>query len=181
MLNLDEPFSAETKSSVISLRAARQSAQECRRDIFDSHRHRVFALAYYMTGNEVEAEQILTDTFVHAFESAERPAAPEIDSALVVVLRAHCPLDEAVPAAVASPAQDLGSRNVRRTDLEEAIQYLPATERLCFLMRDVEGYSVEAIAKVVDLPEGTVRRTLFSARIRLRTLLASDHRSEAAA
>jgi RNA polymerase sigma-70 factor (ECF subfamily) len=96
-------------------------------------------------------------------------------------LRSRFPLDEEVPAAVASPSQDLSSRNVRRTDLEEAIQYLPATERLCFLMRDVEGYSVEAIAKVVELPEATVQRTLFSARIRLRGVLARDQRTEAAA
>ena len=134
-----------------------------------------------MTGNEIEAEQILTDTFVQAFEGAEKPAAAEIDSALIGELRTRFPLAEEAPAAVAETSQDLRNHNVRRTDLEEAIQHLPPSERLCFLMRDVEGYSVEAIAKVVDLPEATVNRTLFSARIRLRGVLAMGPRAEAAA
>ncbi|HEY0796884.1 MAG TPA: sigma-70 family RNA polymerase sigma factor [Acidisarcina sp.] len=180
MFNFGERSSTETSTAVICLRAAKQSAEEYRRDIFDSHRHRVFALAYYMTGSEIEAEQILTETFVQAFESTETPAAPEIDSALVGELRSRFPLEEA-PAAVPSGSHDLSNRNVRRTDLEEAIQYLPATERLCFLMRDVEGYSVEAIAKVVELPEATVQRTLFSARIRLRAALSREQNTEAAA
>ena len=141
----------------------------------------VFALAYYMTGNEVEAEQILTGAFIDAFEQAEEPAAPEVDSALVSQLRQRFPLGQEEPAAVASPTENLSSRNVRRTDLEEAIQFLPATERLLFLMRDVEGYSVEAIAKTVDLPEATVQRTLLSARIRLRSILSREQRVDAAA
>lgn len=182
MFNFDEPYSSGTNSAVISLRAAKQSAEECRKDIFDSHRHRVFALAYYMTGNEVEAEEILTETFVQAFEQTELPDAPVVDSALVGELRSRFPLGEEEPAAVpATTGPDLSRRNVRRTDLEEAIQYLPPTERLCFLMRDVEGYSVEAIAKVVDLPEASVQRTLFSARIRLRSVLAQSQVSDAAA
>jgi RNA polymerase sigma-70 factor (ECF subfamily) len=184
LFNFDEPFGAEANSTVISLRAAKQSVEDRRRDIFDSHRHRVFALAYYMTGNEVEAEQILTGTFVEAFERTEEPAAHEVDTALVGELRARFPLGEEAeateekPSAVVAQAEnhggELAGRNVRRTDLEEAIQFLPPTERLLFLMRDVEGYSVEAIAKVVDMPEPAIQRTLFAARLRLRSILAQQ-------
>lgn len=181
MFNFDEKSSPAAARAVISLRAAKQSAEERRRDVFDSHRHRVFALAYYMTGNELEAEQILTQTFVQAFEAKEQPDAPEVDSALIGELRSRFPLGKEEPPACIEPAEDLGTRNVRRTDLEEAIQYLPATERLLFLMRDVEGYPVEAIAQLVDMPEANVQRALFSARIRLRGILAQEQRIHAAA
>ena len=181
MFGFDEIFSSEPTSAVVSLRAAKQSVEDRRRDIFDSHRHRVFALAYYMTGNELEAEEILTGTFVDAFVQSEEPAAPEVDTALVGQLRTRFPLGEEGAPAVASPDQELGKRNVRRTDLEEAIQFLPATERLLFLMRDVEGYPVEAIAQVVDMPVSAVQRVLFSARIRLRGILSHSQATIAAA
>ncbi|MGC2500822.1 MAG: hypothetical protein WA400_01700, partial [Silvibacterium sp.] len=69
------------------MRQAKQSVEARQRDIYESHRHRTFALAYYMTGNELEAEQILTNTFVSAFRSASEPDGPDVDSALLEELR----------------------------------------------------------------------------------------------
>lgn len=181
MFNFDDKNSPEKSVAVISLRAAKQSAEERRRDIFDSHRHRIFALAYYMTGDELAAEKILTDTFVDAFGRTQLPDAPQVDQALVGQLRAQFPIGEEEPAPVATPAEDLSGRNVRRTDLEEAIQFLPATERLLFLMRDVEGYPVEKISQILDIPEAAVQRSLFAARLRLRSILSNEKRAEAAA
>jgi RNA polymerase sigma-70 factor (ECF subfamily) len=74
----------------------------------------------------------------------------------------------------------MDGRNVRRTDLEEAIRELPPFERLAFLMRDVEGYSPEAIARLLDVSRADITRTLFSAKIRLRSILA-DMETERAA
>ena len=73
-------------------------------------------------------------------------------------------------------------RNVRRTDLEEAIHTLPAQERLLFLLRDVEGYTPAKISELMKIPETQVNRTLLSARIRLRQALAAgqEEREEAA-
>jgi RNA polymerase sigma-70 factor (ECF subfamily) len=74
----------------------------------------------------------------------------------------------------------MDGRNVRRTDLEEAIRELPPIERLAFLLRDVEGYSPETIARLVEVSQPDVTQTLFSARIRLRSILA-DMEAERAA
>lgn len=168
---------------IVALRRTRQSVESRRRDIFESHRHRTFALAYYMTGNELEAEEILTGTFIKAFSAVEEPAGPDVDSALIDELRQRSLLDAApepqtsVTLDTAQPGADL-SRNVKRTDLEEAIQELPSTERLLFLLRDVEGYSPDAIAKLLKMPEPEVRRTLMAARIHLRRILAEAQSGE---
>jgi RNA polymerase sigma-70 factor (ECF subfamily) len=162
----------------VALRQAKQSVEARQRDIYESHRHRTFALAYYMTSNEIEAEQILTGTFVRAFRAIEEPSGPDVDAALMQEFRQRSLLPEETPAPVlqADPSKDppagLEGRNVKRTDLEEAIQYLPAQERLLFLLRDVEGYSPAAIAKLLEMTEQQVNRTLFSARLRLRKVLA---------
>lgn len=162
---------------VVASRRAKQSVESRQRDIFDSHRHRTFALAYYMTGNEIEAEAILTASFVRAFEAKKEPEAQEVDAALLLELREREHLQQDAPALVVAASSepdntDLSGRNVKRTDLEEAIRELPATERLLFLLRDVEGYTPAVIAKLMGMQEAEVNRNLMKARIHLRRILA---------
>lgn len=154
------------------------------RDIYDSHRHRAFALAYYMTGNEVEAEQILTSTFVRAFRGAQEPEGRDVDAALLEELRQRSHLHPETPSAGELPAgsgespAELADRNVKRTDLEEAMRGLPPVERLLFLLRDVEGYTPAAIAELLKMEEPEVKRGLFTARLRLRRILAEAQADE---
>jgi RNA polymerase sigma-70 factor (ECF subfamily) len=167
---------------VVASRQAHQQAIDAQRDIYDSHRHRVFALAFYMTGSELEAEHILTTTFVDAFRATAEPRAAQIDAALVAKLREYFPVGalETLPdlKSLASQSPELSGRNVRRTELEEAIRELPPSERLLFLLRDVEGYTSASIAQLLDMPEPKVQRGLFSARIRLRQVLSAGRGDE---
>lgn len=178
MFNL-EGLIQDNSIRVVTSQQLRHECVDAQRDVYDSHRHRVFALAFYMTGNEIEAEQILTSTFVKAFRDAEKPHGGQVDSALVSELRQRFALDASEPSPDiqhgAGTKAGLGDRNVRRTELEEAIQTLPASERLLFLLRDVEGYSSAAISELLQMPEAKVQRGLFSARIRLRRALAGAH------
>lgn len=160
-----------TAKMVVSV-AEKCSVEQARRDVYDSHRHRIFSLAYHMTGSELEAEKILTASFVRAFSVVPRPDGNAIDLALVGELRRHFPLIPEKPALASADSGEMSGRNVRRTDLEEAIQELPPAERLLFLLRDVEGYSSEAISQLLEWPQPQVNRALFSARIRLRGILA---------
>ena len=103
-----------------------------------------------------------------------------MDSALIGELSERFPLQQEEPAAVISQGLGLSHRNVRRPDLEAAIQNLPANERLLYLLRDVEGYSLEMIGRLLELPESQVQRACFSARIRLCQVLSEQARIEAA-
>lgn len=173
-------------AQIVAARQQKQGLAARQRDIYDSHRHRAFALAYYMTGNEIEAEQILTSTFVAAFRAAEEPTGPDVDSALIRELRrrsllntmpdAPLPADPVLAPEPAVPAMSM--RNVKRTDLEEAIQELPPADRFLFLLRDVEGYTPAAIADLLKIPEPQVRRKLMATRIRLRAILAEAQSAE---
>jgi RNA polymerase sigma-70 factor, ECF subfamily len=178
LFNFEREFSAEP--NLVVSQAAKQSCEERQRDVYESHRHRTFSLAFYMTGNELEAEEILATTFVRAFQRNEQPDAFAVDSALIGELGERFPLQQEEPSAVISQGIGLSHRNVHRADLEAAIQNLPANERLLFLLRDVEGYSLEMIARLLALPESQVQRACFSARIRLCHVLAEQARIEAA-
>ena len=177
LFNFERELSPE--STLVS-RAAKQSCEQQQRDVYESHRHRAFSLAFYMTGNEIEAEEILTTTFVQAFQESDQPDAFAIDSALLGELGQRFPLRKEEPSAVISPGTGLSHRNVRRSDLESAVRNLPPNERLLFLLRDVEGYSVVNIARLMNLSEAQVQRACFSARIRLCQVLAEQARTEAA-
>src|ERR1700688_828732 len=178
LFNFEREFSAE--SNLVVSQAAKQSCEQQQRDVYESHRHRTFSLAFYMTGNEVEAEEILTITFVRAFQQQERPDAFAVDSALIQELSERFPLRNEEPPAVLVPGAGLNHRNVRRPDLEVAVCNLPPNERLLFLLRDVEGYSPAMISRLLDIPEAQVVRSCFSARIRLHQMLAEHARNEAA-
>ncbi|HZZ39114.1 MAG TPA: sigma-70 family RNA polymerase sigma factor [Acidobacteriaceae bacterium] len=173
LFELDKHF-----SNVTAREMAPQSLEERQRDIYDSHRHRVFSVSYYMTGSELEAEQILRDAFVRAFRTVPEPDHAVVDTALVDELRSQRILEE----AEAMPPPDTGylpqRHNILRTELEEAIRYLPPNERLIFLLMDVEGYPATQVAELLQIPSSDVLRTALRARLRLRAELATMRESD---
>jgi len=162
----------QTKPDVVAVRAEERRTQHVQRDIYDSHRHRIFSVAFYMTGNEVHAEEILTNTFVQAFTVAPRPDRHAIDRALLSQLRSRFQISPVSTAVTVPESGQHLEKNILRTHLEEALQHLPPVERLLFLLRDVEGYPLEEVSSLTEIPPGQASRILMSARIRLRSILA---------
>ena len=169
----------DSTARIVATQSEERSIEQVQRDIYDSHRHRVFSIAFHMTGNEVQAEQLLADSFIRAFQAEPKPDAAGIDHALLTELRSRFSLAPEESAPIDN-ALTVGARNVRRTDLEEAIRELPPVERLVFLLRDVESYTPATISQLVGLPTSEITRVLFSARIRLRSILAELQASRAA-
>jgi RNA polymerase sigma-70 factor (ECF subfamily) len=156
---------------------ASQSLEERQRDIYDSHRHRVFSISYYMTGSELEAEEILRGSFVRAFRQADEPDHAIIDGALVEQLRERAVLQEDEPLPMPSTGYLPQRHNILRTELEEAIRYLPSTERAIFLLMDVEGYPANRVAELLNMSHSAVLRAALTARMRLRDELAGTGQS----
>lgn len=169
-MTLATAIASPAATTIVARAADHYNALDEQRDIFESHRHHVFSVAYYMTGDEMEAENVLQSTFTDAFVVHPRPSIELLDHQLMRQLHARLSLEPVAPFPPADGAA-LGNRNVRKTDLEEALWQLPARERLCFLLRDVEGYAPNRIAILLACPEGDVQKTVFSARLRLRNLL----------
>ena len=151
-------------------------------DIYEGNRHRIFSLAFYMTYSELEAEEVMAQTFCRAFRAFQRPTAEQLDRALVSELRTTRPIGtltlNARPKAAQADAQV--RRNTKRADMEEAVVQLPATERMIFLMHDVESYSHERIAKTMGISQEESKAGLFQARLRIREILTSAAASKAA-
>ena len=65
-------------------------------------------------------------------------------------------------------------RNTLRVDLERAVVQLPSTEKMIFLMHDVEGYDHARIAYLLNVSKDDSCRAVHQARLRLRELLAKS-------
>lgn len=152
-------------------------ASEEYRAIYDQNRHRIYALAFWMTDNELAAEELMTSTFCRAFAWNNAPTDDQIDQMLIGELRKEMPLGPLTLNCEPSPGvrgvRNRGVRNnVLRVDLERAVVQLPSTERLIFLMHDVEGYDHVRIAHTLGLSDDESCLGLYRARVFLRELLA---------
>jgi RNA polymerase sigma-70 factor, ECF subfamily len=151
---------------------APESRIERAHEIYEQNRHRVYSLAFLMTDSELAAEQLTTDAFCRAFARNTEPTADEIDQALIGELRTY--FDLGTLTLNCAPAEQVLSVrcNTLRVDLERAVVQLPSTEKLIFLMHDVEGYDHALIARLLDVTEDESRRGVHQARLRMRELLA---------
>ena len=75
-----------------------------------------------------------------------------------------------------SPETEVARTQVRRL-LEEAISALPAGFRLVFVLREIEGMTVEATAEALGLKPATVKTRFLRARRRLQEALAPELRT----
>lgn len=149
-----------------------QRGSEEYRAIYDQNRHRIYALAFWMTDNELAAEDLMANTFCRAFERDDAPTDDQIDQAFIRELRKEMPLGSLTLHCEPSLEVRAVRYNVLRVDLERAVIQLPCTEKLIFLMHDVEGYDHARIAHTLGLSDDESRLGLYQARVFLRELLA---------
>lgn len=142
------------------------------REIYEHNRHRVYSLAFWMTDNELAAEELMVDTFQRAFAAKQNATCEDIDRALITVLREYMPIGRLTLECAACNQVLSVRRNALRVELERAVVQLPGTEKLMFLLHDVEGYSHPHISSLLGVTEDQSYRGVHQARLRLRELLA---------
>ncbi|MGB8130391.1 MAG: RNA polymerase sigma factor [Candidatus Angelobacter sp.] len=140
--------------------------------IYGEHCHRIYSLAFWMTGNELAAEQLSSNTFLRAFASPAEPKTEQIDQALLTEIRELTTIGTLTLNSGVSAETKNVCGNVKRVHLERAVVELPATEKLIFLLHDVEGYTHEKIAHLLGLNVKESQFGLHQARLQLRKLIS---------
>jgi RNA polymerase sigma-70 factor, ECF subfamily len=152
------------------------------RELYDTHVDRIFRLTYRMAGDEDLARDYTQEAFVRAFQRLDQFRGDSrfgtwlhsiaVSVTLNGLRRVKRNREREQP--LASAPQVAGRMEVGaevKTRLKEAIDALPELYRTVFLMHDLEGYSHNEIAKVLDMAEGTSKARLSRARAKLRDLL----------
>jgi len=126
-----------------------------------------------MTDNELTAEQLSSNTFLRAFASSAEPRTEQIDQAFLAEIREIATIGTLTLNSSASAETRSVRGNVKRVHLERAVVQLPSTEKMIFLLHDVEGYEHEKIAQLLGLSVQESQFGLHQARLQMRELISS--------
>ena len=155
------------------------------------HIDALYGYAMTLTRRTAEAEDLVQETYVRATAAANQPDGNgNLKGWLFVIMRntwlnqlrrqnsgpRFVDLDANEPSINEAPENPhvVYLRKLEQTEVREAIESLPDAYREIILLRDIEGFSYQEIATVLDCPAGTVMSRLGRARGKLRKLL---HRS----
>jgi RNA polymerase sigma-70 factor (ECF subfamily) len=141
--------------------------------IYEQNRHRVYALAFWMTGNELAAEEMASSVFHRAFAQSANPSPEALDRALLAAVRRLSPVGILTLRSGRVTETANVRRNMLRVHLEQAVIQLPLTERLIFLFHDAENYDHSRIARLLGITQAESQLGLHEARLRIRELVAS--------
>lgn len=163
------------------------------------HQDRLYRVAFRMTGNHEEAQDLLQDAVVEAYRAfAHFRRGTYFDKWLYRIM-SHTFIDhyrrqrrvrfESLDEPVVGPAgcaDGLGQREIAdpgadpalRIDrevfdepIQAALDGLPADFRLVLVLADIEEFSYEEIADMLRCPIGTVRSRLHRARAHVKKSL----------
>src|SRR5947207_9311203 len=160
------------------------------RVLVEAHARSIFNLAYRMTGNQEDADEVVQETFLRAYKSLDRFEGKSKFSTWVYRIAVNRCLDmmekkkitgdytisddpdpEAQTIQVAStdagPERQLLSREANEK-IALAMKMLTPTERIAFTLRHMEGQSIEAISKTLKVKENAAKNTIFRAVKKLR-------------
>jgi len=168
------------------------------RVLVDRHGRKVFGLAYRMTGNEHDADEVVQETFLRCYKRLDSFESRSTFSTWLYRIASNCALDllakrkqdkthivendareddgnpEERTLDYASP-QPGPERMLLSSELRQrvagAMKRLTDVERTAFVLRHFEGRSIAEIGAVLKVREEAVKNTIFRAVKKMRTEL----------
>ena len=173
------------------LARARQGDGEAFRALVEQHSRSVFRLAFRMTGNEQDAEDVVQESFLRAYRQLGRFESRANFGTWLYRITANCavdlmrakqsrhdqsraePLDGAAAtasSALPDPERMAGSAEIER-QVARALDALSPLERAAFTLRHYEGRSIDEISRALGLGTSAAKHSVFRAVKKLRMAL----------
>ena len=173
---------------------ARAGDEEAFRRLVERHSSRLFRVAYRMTGNEMDADDVVQESFLKAYRQLDRFEARSSFGSWLHRIAVHSACDllrarrrrkespadpssesegdalDSLPAPSPSPDRLAQSAEVER-HVQTALQRLTAQERTAFVLRHFEHMSTKEIGQVLEIEPGAVKNSVFRAVRKLREAL----------
>jgi len=163
------------------------------RVVVERHSATLFRLAYRMTGNEQDAEEVVQETFLRAYRRLNKFESRSSFSTWLYRIAVNCSLDfsrkrrqvdehqvapnpelpdlvESLPATEPSADRLVMSAEVRRK-VEATMNELTEKEKAAFVLRHYEGLSIEEVARAMGLRANAAKNNIFRAVQKLRRAL----------
>jgi RNA polymerase sigma-70 factor (ECF subfamily) len=164
-------------------------------ELVNSYSRKIFRLAKHITQNEEDAEDVLQETFLKAFEHLGDFQGQSkfytwivriaVNESLMKLRKRKSdrsvPLDEPVDTGEDTVVREIAvwdenpeqkySREELGQILDEAVQALRPAFRTVFVLRDIEELSTEETAEALGISVPAVKSRLLRARLQLREKL----------
>ncbi|MEE8584531.1 MAG: sigma-70 family RNA polymerase sigma factor [Acidobacteriota bacterium] len=177
----------------VAVEMARSGNEEAFQSLVEFHSRRVFQLAYRLTGNEQDAEEVVQETFLRAYLQLERFESRAQFSTWLHRIAVNCAYDwmrkrrrhlegrenpdrhdQSTLLRLASrrPSADrlLASQEIRQK-VADTLGRLSLNERAAFVLRHFEGLSISEISRQLDLGTSATKHSIFRAVRKLREAL----------
>ena len=159
------------------------------------HFDRLYRLAYRLTGNKPEAEDLFQELLIKAFGKLDELVDIEEPGSWLSRVMYNLFVDQhrrfarqrmhvvaeghlAGDGLAGLPGNDNPAAESERIErllrLDAALQQLSEEHRIVVLLHDTEGYKLTEIQELTGVPVGTVKSRLHRARGRLREILTAD-------
>lgn len=176
---------------------ARTGDPDAFRLLVERHSQPIFRVAYRMTGNEHDADDVVQETFLRAYRQLDRFEERANFGTWLHRIAINCALDllrargrldryyggdpedaEMNGTIRSEPEQDrlLISAELRE-QVAAAMERLSGNERTAFVLRHFEGMPVEEIGKTLGIQVNAAKHTIFRAVRKLRQSLEPFVRS----
>jgi RNA polymerase sigma-70 factor (ECF subfamily) len=193
-----ESAQAIAASDALAVERTLAGERDAFRTLVERHSHNVFRLAYRMTGNQHDAEEVVQEAFLRAYQKLEQFAARANFGTWVYRIAANYAIDlirqrqkeesrrqtpsveehdgmendplNRVADEAPTPERLTQSLELRK-QMERALADLSHSERAAFVMRHWEGCGIEEIAATLKLNSGAAKNTVFRAVQKLRVAL----------
>jgi RNA polymerase sigma-70 factor (ECF subfamily) len=157
------------------LEGCRRGEPEALRELFESHKDKVYSIALRYSGDSAVAMDIAQDVFLKLFSAIHNfRGGANFDSWLYRIVVNSCldqkrrtrrliPLVDGLLDALQSPgasALDQVVRSELSSRLRSAVARLPAEQRIVIVLRYTQGLSYDEIAEILGCSNGTVASRL---------------------
>jgi RNA polymerase sigma-70 factor (ECF subfamily) len=172
---------------------ARSGDSDAFRLLVEQHSRAVFRLAFRMTGNEQDAEDVVQETFLRAYRQLDKYEARSSFSTWLYRIASNYSLDlirmrkrhedkrergkaeerdilQTLPVNTPGPDRIVYSSQVQER-VNEALNELSPQERTAFVLRHFEGLSIDEIGEALGTGTNATKHSIFRAVQKLRRSL----------
>jgi RNA polymerase sigma-70 factor (ECF subfamily) len=190
---MSSPAELDDEAPVLAL--ARQGDAKAFNELLERYERKIFRLALHITQNREDAEDVLQETFLKAYEHLDQFQGNSkfytwivriaVNQALMKLRKRKSDrsvsIDETIDTGEDTVAREIAAwdenpeerygREELNRILDSAVEGLAPIYRAVFVLRDVEELSTEETAEALDLSVPAVKSRLLRARLQLRDKL----------
>ena len=172
---------------------ARAGDTDAFRVLVERHSRALFCLAFRMTGNEQDAEDVVQEALLRVHRKIEKFDERASFRTWLYRIAVNCSLDvvrarkrrsefsgpadpgmedpmQSLPAPGPTPDRVAMSEQTR-SRIAEAMEELSAVEKTAFVLRHFDGMCIDDISRVLECQPGAARHSVFRAVQKLRRAL----------